>query len=140
MKAGTKQVEKATWLMLRRLEGSGVETVADAPKLVERPKLELIVPVSLQITKLVCVRGCPVTHAFGSLMAVNWVLVEYVHMMFYYKSAAAPDRHIADLLDDDHPDRVWFIVPAGFVMFTQWMSYDLLFLIYLVLPTIVDSD
>ncbi|MCJ1482875.1 hypothetical protein MMC06_003041 [Schaereria dolodes] len=51
---------------------------------IERPKLEIIIPIMLQFCKIVFIRGVPWTTAFAILLWSNWAVVEYMRCLVYF--------------------------------------------------------
>ncbi len=45
----------------------------------ERPKLELILPIMLQVWKVMFIRGSKFTTAMAVLYWIDWVVIQYCH-------------------------------------------------------------
>jgi hypothetical protein len=72
---------------------------------VERPKLELIVPMMLQIWKVIFIRGPWSTTTMAILYCFDWATVQYCHCWIYFRPITEKKSHCQRAIQHAHEER-----------------------------------
>jgi hypothetical protein len=77
------QRQRAFTLMAKRTTATHSET-RSLVEYLGRPKLELILPIMLQIWKVLFIRGSILTTSIAVLYWIDWAVVQYCHCLVYF--------------------------------------------------------
>ena len=124
---GTTHVHVCYELFVKRTQSSQLKgTKTDLSR---KPKVEVIIPICVQILKLLYIRGAPFTKAIVLLYWTNWALVEYLHLVTYFRRTSLPEQN-----DDVIPGTNYVILrigvclclmlPYGFFIFVSTQQSD----------------
>lgn len=77
------QRQRAFTIMARRTSTTHHET-RSLVEYLERPKMELILPMVLQIWKVIFIRGSRITSVMATFYWLNWAVVQYCHCWVWF--------------------------------------------------------
>jgi len=102
---GVSQRQRAFTLMAKRTKNTPSET-RSLVEYLGRPKLELILPMMLQVGKVVFIRGSILTTSIAVLYWIEWAMVQYCHCLVYFSPFTSEKSKCEHTVQDNDADTV----------------------------------